>query len=86
MATDEGLCGMWRTTAGSYILWRFLLGWAIVLTSTFLINHFDLFGLRQVYLHLKGMEHHTPDRDAVLLKLVRIRSCWVYHRLGRRRA
>ena len=35
-----------------------VLGWGIVLVATFLINHFDLFGLRQVWLYLRGKEDH----------------------------
>ena len=37
----------------------FFLGFLLVLYASFLINHFDLFGLRQVYLYLRGIEY-TP--------------------------
>jgi protein-S-isoprenylcysteine O-methyltransferase Ste14 len=50
----------------------FWIGWSLVLLSASLIDHWDLFGLRQVYLCLRGIEY-TPVafRQPALYKYVR---------------
>ena len=50
----------------------YLSGWGIVFLSTFLINHFDLFGLRQVWLYFSGKPYTSLSfRLPGLYKLVR---------------
>ena len=50
----------------------YALGWLLLLVATFLINHFDLFGLRQVYLHFRGQEYTgLPFRTPGLYRFVR---------------
>lgn len=59
--------------AARVALWViFATGWLAVPLVSLLINHFDLFGLRQVWLHLRGKPYtHLPFRTPMAYKHVR---------------
>jgi methanethiol S-methyltransferase len=66
--------GIWsiESSAGVSAMYAaYAAGWALLLYCTFLIDHFDLFGLRQVWLHLRGRPY-TP---------VPFRSPWLYRQV-----
>jgi len=77
------LFGEWRPIGG--IIWKidggpaetvilglYVTGFLVVLLSTFLINHFDLFGLRQVYLYLLRRKYtHLEFRTPFFYRYVR---------------
>jgi protein-S-isoprenylcysteine O-methyltransferase Ste14 len=69
---------VWSVTSplGAGVLWAlFALGWGIVLISTFLLNHVELFGLQQAWLHLRGRQAEPPElRQPMLYK-------WIAHPL-----
>jgi protein-S-isoprenylcysteine O-methyltransferase Ste14 len=62
-----------ENSAGRGILWAlFFAGWAIVLISSFAIDHFDLFGLRQVWMFYRGIEPgEAPFSERSLYRWVR---------------
>jgi protein-S-isoprenylcysteine O-methyltransferase Ste14 len=78
-----GLCWHWKPIEGT--VWSvqdpaavtaiqavFWLGWGVLLLATFLINHFELFGLRQVFAALMGARIPEPEfRTPFLYKHVR---------------
>jgi len=66
---------VWSLEGSIYgALWSgfFWFGWFLLLYATFLINHFDLFGLRQVTLYLMGKEYTpVPFKLTSLYKYIR---------------
>jgi methanethiol S-methyltransferase len=66
---------LWNVSSplvGGMLMALFALGWLILLFSTFMINHFDLFGLRQVYLRMRGREYTSLSfSERALYKFVR---------------
>ncbi|HEX6016734.1 MAG TPA: isoprenylcysteine carboxylmethyltransferase family protein [Burkholderiaceae bacterium] len=66
---------VWRVDhrAGVALLWGlFGLGWLVALVSTFLINHFELFGLQQVFARLTQRAVPEPEfRTPLLYRYVR---------------
>lgn len=78
------ICWQWRplpatiwNVSSSHVLASalialFWLGWLVLLLSTFMINHFDLFGLRQVYLRMRALEYSPPHfKESALYRIVR---------------
>lgn len=68
----DGVWSVTNPTGAGLLTALFWIGWGIVLISTFLINHFDLFGLQQVYAHWRGTTAEPPSfRTPLLYRFVR---------------
>ena len=66
---------VWDVSGGVLepVLWAlFAFAWVLILITSFLINHFDLFGLRQVYLYLKNESYtHLKFNTVGIYKYIR---------------
>jgi protein-S-isoprenylcysteine O-methyltransferase Ste14 len=69
----DGLVWNVESQAGQFALYGlYAMGWLTVLVATFLINHFDLFGLRQTWMNLRRRPYTAiPFRAPGLYRIVR---------------
>lgn len=59
-------------TAGTLLTFGYLFGWSLSVFATFVINHFELFGLQQVYFYLIGKkEKEIAFTERLLYKYIR---------------
>jgi protein-S-isoprenylcysteine O-methyltransferase Ste14 len=67
-----GVIWSFAGTARLAVIGLYLFGWGLLLYTTFLIDHFDLFGLKQVWRRLGNKVYRAPAfRTPALYKLVR---------------
>lgn len=69
----DGALWNWMGTPLEKVGWAlFAFGWLVLLLSTFMVNHFDLFGLRQIYHAARGSEMKAlPFKSRFFYKFVR---------------
>lgn len=69
---DGSLWSIQNETARMAIWVLFFLGWGILFISTWLLNHFELFGLQQAWLYMRGQDAAPPKmRTPLFYKAVR---------------
>lgn len=69
---EGSLWSVENPTARMAIWALFWIGWAILFIATWLLNHFELFGLQQAWYHFRGMELPAPKmRTPLFYKAVR---------------
>ncbi len=69
---DRVIWDMTSTPLAGILTLLFWVGWLVVLLSTFLINHFELFGLQQAWFNLRERQAAAPQfRQPMLYKYVR---------------